>query len=335
MFAVLDDAVGLVEHRHGAFERAGFVLDDWRENRARRGEVETRMLGVLDELELTELVESIPGLSALGAAVVLAETGDLARFTSARALVTHAGLCPQDNSSGSHRGRARLSGRGRPELRVAAWRAGWGAQHVNPVLSARYTQLTSRDRNRLSSGQARGACAATLLRWLQPWSPAGSSGTPTSPPDDAAPPRRPRTAPEPPLPDSVRARRGHERPGTPAGASGERARRSPGDLDPRVWISPLIMSSSPLCSPKPGYTLSGHRPRFALCRDEQSGETTREPLRAGRHAGCDAACLRPTPIRSGFAARCPLDAPSRGCGLAPRTSRAPSASLRDSASRCP
>ncbi len=124
------------------------------------------MLGVLEELELTELVVSIPGLSAVGAAAVLAETGDPARFTSARALVKHAGLCPRDNSSGTHRGRTRLSGRGRPELRVAAWRAGWGAQHVNPVLAARYQHLTGRERNRLTSGQARAACAATLLRWL-------------------------------------------------------------------------------------------------------------------------------------------------------------------------
>ncbi len=131
-----------------------------------RDEVETRMLAVLDQLELTELVASIPGLSAVGAASVLAETGDPARFTSARALVKHAGLCPRENSSGEHRGHSRLSGRGRPELRTAAWRAVWGAQHANPVLAARYAHLTGREGNRLAGQQARAACAATLLRWL-------------------------------------------------------------------------------------------------------------------------------------------------------------------------
>jgi transposase len=34
------------------------------------------MLTVLEELELTELVTSITGLSAVGAAAILAETGD-------------------------------------------------------------------------------------------------------------------------------------------------------------------------------------------------------------------------------------------------------------------
>ena len=166
LFAALDDVVGVVSHRHGALERAEFVIDDWREIRARRGEVENRMLGVLDALELTELLASIPGVSLIGAAAVLAETGDPTRFTSARALVKHSGLCPRENSSGEHRGRSRLSGRGRPELRSAAWCAAWGAQHSNPVLAARHAHLTGREHNRLSDGQARAACAATLLRWL-------------------------------------------------------------------------------------------------------------------------------------------------------------------------
>ena len=166
VFERLDDVVGMVSHRHGAFERAGFVMDDWRSAQTRLAEVQARMVAILDELALTELVSSIPGLSPVGAATVLAETGDPARFTSARALVKHAGLCPRDNSSGTYQGRGRLSGRGRPELRVAAWRAGWGAQHVNPVLAERYRHLTRRERNRLHPAQARVACAASLLRWL-------------------------------------------------------------------------------------------------------------------------------------------------------------------------
>ena len=54
---------------------------------------------------LTKLVTSIPGLSAVGAAAILAETGDPTRFSSARALVKHAGLCPRDNASGTYQGK--------------------------------------------------------------------------------------------------------------------------------------------------------------------------------------------------------------------------------------
>ena len=72
------------------------------------------MVAVLDELELTELVTSITGLSAVGAAAILAETGDPRRFATARALVKHAGLAPREKLSGTFIGRTKLTGQGRP-----------------------------------------------------------------------------------------------------------------------------------------------------------------------------------------------------------------------------
>jgi transposase len=59
------------------------------------------MVDVLDELELTTLVTSISGLSAVGAAAILAETGDPHRFDTARAMVKHAGLAPREELAGT------------------------------------------------------------------------------------------------------------------------------------------------------------------------------------------------------------------------------------------
>jgi transposase len=119
----------------------------------------------------------------VGAAQLLAEAGDPARFDSARCLVKHAGLCPRDNTSGAYQGKTTISGRGRPLLRVAAWRAVWAALPHNPVLQARYTHLTGRTTNQLTDHQARAALAAALLRWLWvvatkriPWDAAIASG---------------------------------------------------------------------------------------------------------------------------------------------------------------
>ena len=110
---------------------------DWRTTKTRLAEVESPMVEVLDELGLTELLTSIPGVSAVGAATILAETGDLARFDSPRTLVKHAGLCPARQLQRRLYGRARISRRGRPGLRLAAWRAVWGAMQHNPVMAAR------------------------------------------------------------------------------------------------------------------------------------------------------------------------------------------------------
>jgi transposase len=124
------------------------------------------MLATLNELNLTRLVTSIPGLSAVGAAAILAETGDPRRFSTARALVKHAGLAPRQKLSGTFVGRTKLTGQGRPGLRLAAWRAVWAAHHTNPVFAARYRHLTNREKNKLTVTQAQTVIAAALLRQL-------------------------------------------------------------------------------------------------------------------------------------------------------------------------
>jgi transposase len=160
------DPAGVTAHRPGALERASLALDDWHDTRTRLAQIEARMVTVLDDLGLTELVTSIAGLTPVGAAAILAETGDPNRFATPRSLVKHAGLCPRDNASGGYQGKTSISGRGRPGLRVAAWRAVWAALPNNDVLAAKFTHLTTRDDNRLARQQARTACAAALLRWI-------------------------------------------------------------------------------------------------------------------------------------------------------------------------
>ena len=183
VLAACADPAGVTELRHGALERVQLLLADWRDTRARLADTEQRMVTVLDELGLTSLVTSITGLSAVGAASILAETGDPARFTTGRALVKHAGLAPRQKSSGNYTGRTRTTGQGRPALRLAAWRAVWGALKSNPVYATRFAYLTSREHNKLSTGQAHAAIAAALLRHLhavittgQRWDPAIAAG---------------------------------------------------------------------------------------------------------------------------------------------------------------
>jgi hypothetical protein len=167
VWEALADRGGVAAQRRGVLERVHLLMGDWRSLLARLADVEGRMCAVLEELGLTALAASIDGMSAVGAAVILAETGDLSRFATSRAVVKHAGLNPAENTSATLAGKTRISRRGRPGLRTAAWRAAWPGLRHNRVLAARYAHLTGRDGgNRLSGGQARAACAATLLRWL-------------------------------------------------------------------------------------------------------------------------------------------------------------------------
>ena len=188
LFTALSDRAGVIAHRPGALERVALLLGDWLETHRRLDDTETRMTAILDELHLTGLVTSITGLSAIGVAAILAETGDPHRFATARALVKHAGLAPREKLSGSFIGRTKLTGQGRPGLRLAAWRTVWGAQRANPVYAARFTHLTTREHNRLTATQAQAVIAAAILRHLhavittgQRWNPAIATHGTTQP----------------------------------------------------------------------------------------------------------------------------------------------------------
>lgn len=190
LYAALADPAGVIAHRLGAFERIAWIIEDWDTARAKLADTEARMVAVLDDLQLTELACSIQGLSPVGAAAILAETGDLHRFTSSRAVVKHAGLAPRERKSGTFTGRAHLTGAGRPHLRTAAWRAVWGAVQNNPVYAARYRHLTTREANKLKPTQAQTVLAGAILRQLhavittgQAWDPAiAAGGTRRKPP---------------------------------------------------------------------------------------------------------------------------------------------------------
>jgi transposase len=214
IFAALADAEGaVVPARRGLLRRCGDELDDLRRTRAQLAVTEADMAAVLGELGLSRLGD-IPGLTAVGAAAILAETGDPARYDSSSSMVKNGGLAPAENASGAFAGQARISRRGRPGLRLAAWRAVWPMLRYNPVLAARYQAMTAdavaaaaggaqrgaRSRQEAAASAARAkarvACAAALLRWIYSltvhgtsWDPAIASGTAAQPA-----PRRPAQA---------------------------------------------------------------------------------------------------------------------------------------------
>jgi len=170
LFSALGDDRGAARMRRAALRRARGALADLKYARARRGQAEADMITLLAELGVDAgRICEIPGLSAVTLAAVLAETGDLHRYESSSSVVKHAGMSPARNESGSFRGQAKISRRGRPALRLAVWRATWPVLRHCAVLAAKHAALTGRaGGSRLTAGQARVACAASLLRWI--WS---------------------------------------------------------------------------------------------------------------------------------------------------------------------
>ena len=209
VFAALTDTEGVVTwSRRGLLRRCADELGDLQRTRAQLRAVEADMVLVLGELGLSRLGD-IPGLTVVGAAAILAETGDPRRYDSSSSLVKHAGLSPSENASGALEGQAHISRRGRPGLRLTAWRAVWPMLQFNPVMAAKYAAMTqaaaaaaadagSRQARaaaaaaRARRAKARVACAASLLRWIYSmvihgtsWDAAVASGVPACQPEAA------------------------------------------------------------------------------------------------------------------------------------------------------
>jgi transposase len=142
IFAALTGTEGVVAtHRRGLLRRCADELGDLQRTRAQLRAVEADRTAVLAELGLARLAD-IPGLTAAGAAAILAEAGDPRRYDSSSSLVKHAGLSPADNASGAFSGQAHISRRGRPGLRLTVWRAVWAVLIHNPVMIAKYQAMT-------------------------------------------------------------------------------------------------------------------------------------------------------------------------------------------------
>jgi transposase len=200
IFTALTDTEGVVAwSRRGLLRRVADELGDLQRIRAQLRAAEADMISVLAELGLSRLAD-IPGLTAVGAAAILAETGDPRRYDGSSSLVKHAGMSPSDNASGAFAGQAHISRRGRPGLRLTVWRAVWPMLQFNPVMAAKYQAMTraadaaaadagpqhgtaAQTAARARRAKARVACAASLLRWIYcmvvhgtSWDPEVASG---------------------------------------------------------------------------------------------------------------------------------------------------------------
>jgi transposase len=215
VFAVLEDPDAVGWSRRGRFRRIADELADLQRTRRLLRAVEADMCQVLaGELGLSRL-GGIPGLTLLGAAVILAEAGDPSRYQTSSSVVKHSGLSPADKASGAFEGQSHISRRGRPALRTAAWRMVFPLLLHNPVMAAKYQAMVAAAEQsaraaaagappgsartaqaaravRSARAKARIACAASLLRWIYfmtvhgaDWDPVAASGGRLAGPDPA------------------------------------------------------------------------------------------------------------------------------------------------------
>jgi transposase len=92
-----------------------------------------------------ELISTIPGVSKLGAEVIVSEIGlDMSRFPTAGHLLSWAGLCPRNDESAGKRRSNRLR-KGAQWLKTTLVQCGWAAKNKKAsYLQAQFLRLRSR-----------------------------------------------------------------------------------------------------------------------------------------------------------------------------------------------
>jgi transposase len=103
-----------------------------------------------DLKQKAELLESIPGIGAATAALLLAEIGDFDNFRSARQVAAFAGLVPRIRESGSSvRSKPRLSKVGSSRLRKALYFPALTALRFNPLIKAFGLRLSAAGKSKM------------------------------------------------------------------------------------------------------------------------------------------------------------------------------------------
>src|SRR5699024_2745939 len=114
------------------------------------------------EINVLALLETIPGINRIGAALLLVEIGtDMSQFGSADRLASWAGLCPGNNESAGKRKSGRMR-KGNPHVRRVLCECAHAAGRTQSVFKSKFEAL------RLRRGHKRAvvAIAHKLLRTI-------------------------------------------------------------------------------------------------------------------------------------------------------------------------
>ena len=101
-------------------------------------ELDVRAAGLLDEIDPTGLVSSIPGFAERTATTVAGRLGDHTRFGSGAKIRAYAGVVPATDQSGETEARTRLTKHGDRVMRTALFMAAEAARHLDPQLAQIY-----------------------------------------------------------------------------------------------------------------------------------------------------------------------------------------------------
>jgi len=116
-------SVGCVEGTAAAMMSLEMLLDEYDMYIRQHERTVAAITELLGQIPYAAKIVRIKGIGIITVAGIIAEIGDISRFDDAKQVIKYAGLNLVENSSGRHKGKTRISKRGRRQLRAALFRA--------------------------------------------------------------------------------------------------------------------------------------------------------------------------------------------------------------------
>jgi transposase len=166
MISAASRSIGVKEGLRTVRLRMLNLIDELYYFEEKKATIEDEMNSVMDALQLGEVLQSMLGVGPIISAAFLGEVGDISRFDNWKQVRSLAGLNLVENSSGKHKGKTKVSKRGRPYLRHMLYMAGECGCRCNPEMNALYRYFRDRKNNPLSAQQAFVAVGLKIMRIL-------------------------------------------------------------------------------------------------------------------------------------------------------------------------
>jgi transposase len=145
LIEVASDSVGVTEFLESSLLELEQTLDTLELYTRQIADVEQQQAAYLSQVPYAEYLLSIPGVGAVTCATLLGEIGDFGRYRSADEVIKLAGLNLYEISSGMHKGRKRISKRGRSLLRKVLYHIVLSAIRCAEGFRERYAAMKARN----------------------------------------------------------------------------------------------------------------------------------------------------------------------------------------------
>jgi transposase len=144
LFQAAQDSIGIYEGKESILLEIDHLVSKMEDERQFIENLEKKMANYLSRVPYSESLLSIKGLGVITVAGLIGEVGDFRKFRTISEVMKLAGLDLYEVSSGQHKGKRRISKRGRSLMRKLLYFAALQAVRSNGIMHEPYEQMLDR-----------------------------------------------------------------------------------------------------------------------------------------------------------------------------------------------